>query len=125
MDVFEAFPNAIVSGVWEIGTVLRGTETGTKFASWGMVGVIVDEQVDGQLDTSPNAEGLTVDTLLYALPSGLPKVSIATFVGGYYWHNTETGTYYEIVEVGVGKDQEAGEIQHLEFKLAPTGVSNG
>lgn len=125
MDVFEAFPSAIISEVWEIGTVLRGTESGTKFSSLGFVDVIVDEQVDGALDTSPSAEGVSTDTLLYALPENLPKVTTAAFVGGYYWHDTETDTYYEIVEVGVGKNQESGKVEHMEFKLKPTGVNHG
>lgn len=125
MDVFDAFPNAIISKIWEIGIVLRGTEVGTKFQAVGFVDVIVDEEVNGSLGTSPNAEGVSDDTLIYARPTDLPKVPIASFVGGYYWHNTETDTFYEIVQVGVGKNQEKGIVEHLEFKVQPTGVVSG
>lgn len=125
MDVFKAFPNAIEHNLWELGTVLRGTENGTKFQSVGFIDVIIDEQVDGELDTSPNAEGVSVNTLLYVRPADLPPANTAAFVGEYYWHNTETDTFYEITEVGVGKNQENGLVEHYEFLLKPTGVSYG
>ena len=114
-----------MTGVQTCALPIWGTESGTKFSSLGFVDVIVDEQVDGALDTSPSAEGVSTDTLLYALPESLPKVAAAAFVGGYYWHDTETDTYYEIVEVGVGKNQESGKVEHMEFKLKPTGVKHG
>ena len=43
ISIFDAFPNAIISGVWEIGTCQHGTLVGNTFTKIADLNVIVDE----------------------------------------------------------------------------------
>lgn len=125
-SVFEAFPNAIESGVWQLGHLKHSTEVGKRFeAVSGQFDVIVDEISQARTATSPSAEAILEDTLLYAKAEQLPTLNSAALTGGYLWYNSQTETYYAITEVGIGKNQQTGAIEHLEFKLRPTGVVNG
>lgn len=124
MTVFDAFPNAIIRNIWEMGKVQRGTLEGVKFKPVGFIDVIVDEGANGNLDTSPSAEGIASDTLVYARPEQVGCANIAKFVGGYYLHNAKTDTYYQIIDAAIAKNQHKGVIEHIEFKLRPTGVAN-
>lgn len=121
--VFEAFPNAIISNDWELGEIVENTEVGKIFSSKGLKQVIVDEGNLGNLNTSPSAESLTSDTLIYAMPSEMPGLNIAKYVSSYYWHQKSSDQYFEIVEVGIGKNQEQGVIEHFEFRVQPTGIA--
>lgn len=126
MDVFSAFPKAILSGVWELGSIQHDTAVGERFvALLGPFEVIVDEVIQTSLNTAPDAEAILNDTLLYARPEQMPTTNPASLGAGYLWHNLETGQYHEITEVGVGKNQETGVIEHIEFKLRPTGAPDG
>lgn len=123
MDVFEAFPKAIISGLWEIGTIARGTEIGKVFTPVAMCDVIVEEGVYDVTDRSPSAEYQDSDTLLYAMPGQMPTLDTAVLANGYVWHNTGNDLYYEIRECSQGKNQATGEVEHIEFLLRPTEVA--
>lgn len=123
MTVFEAFPNAIIRGVWELGRVKRGTVEGVKFVADKKLDVIVDEEASGRLDTTTSAETIGMNTLIYAMPSQLKSANMAKFIGGYYFRNKKTDTYYEIIDAGIGKNQHAGIIEHVEFLIRPTEIA--
>lgn len=117
MNVFEAFPNAIISNKWQLGIVQKATEVGDKYTPVGYVDVIIDEVASGNLDKSPDADSLDVDTLIYCRPEQLPGLNISRFISVYYFYDTENEQYYEIRHVGVGKNQHSGQIEHVEFQL--------
>lgn len=123
-DVFSAFPNAIVSSVWQIGQVQRGTEIGTTFEVVADLDVIVDEETDGDTMTSPSAEGLTTGTLLYCRPNQLPTLDTSVLIASYMVLNSDNEQYYAIEQAGVGKNQEAGVIEHVELRIRPTEVAD-
>lgn len=122
-SVFKAFPKAIVSDDWELGEIVENTEVGKIFVSKGMKSVIVDEADYGSLDNAPSADGVTSDTLIYAMPSEMPGLNIARYIARYYWHQKSSDQYYEITEVGVGKNQSSGVIEHIEFRVKPTEIA--
>lgn len=124
MDIFTALPSAIVTN-WELGQVKRATDVGKVFTGLGNIGVIVDEVASDGIDQSPNADYLNTDTLLFVRPQDVPTVATGALIADYLWHDTDTDQYYEITEVGVGKNQETGVIEHLEFRIQPTGVFDG
>lgn len=117
MTVFDVFPNAIISNVWELGELRRATEVGDRFEPLRFVDVILDDVVSGDLDQSPNADGLNISTMIYAKPEQLPSLDTARYISSYCFHNTESDCYYEIRQVGVGKNQQTGRIEHFEFQL--------
>lgn len=125
MDVFEAFPEGIISGVWEIGKVKRATTVGKMFKSEAVCDVIVDEGTYVATDRSPSYDYEESNTLLYAKTAELPTTVSAVLTNEYLWHNLETDLYYEIREASLGKNQEDAEIEHMEFLLRPTEVVNG
>lgn len=122
MDVFSCFPNALISGLWELGQVQRGTTRGKVFSNPIPCDVIVDEGTYAVTDCSPSAEYEDSDTLIYANPTQMPTLNTAELSAGYLWHNTGTKQYYEIREASLGKNQESGEVEHIEFLLRPTKV---
>lgn len=122
MDIFSSFPNAIVSGVWELGQIERGTTRGKVFSNPTLCDVVVDEGTYAVTDRSPSAEYEDSDTLIYAMPAQMPNLSTAALASGYVWHNLETDLFYEIREASLGKNQETGEVEHIEFILRPTKV---
>lgn len=125
MDVFSVFPNAVVSNVWEIGEMTRDTEIGKVFTTDPtMCDVIIDEEEQAFLDTSPEAEYRESNTLLYAKPDQLPTLEVGTLQGSYVWHNAKTDAFYEIRRCGIGKNQETGTIEHVEFELHQTELDN-
>lgn len=121
--VFEAFPSAIISDDWKLGYVEESTDVGKIFVDKGFVSVIVDEVAEGLLNNSPNADGIDSDTLIYALPSELPGLNVSRYIASYYWYQVSSGQYYEIIEVGLGKNQEKGAIEHIEFRVRPVEVA--
>lgn len=122
-NVFEAFPKAIISNDWELGEVKNNTDVGKIFSSYGVKSVIVDEGALGNLNDSPSAENIESDTLIYAMPSEMPGLNISRYISSYYWHRISDDQYYEIIEVGVGKNQSRGVIEHIEFRIRPTEVA--
>ena len=122
MDVFQAFPKAIVA--WYIGEV--------KYSSVrGNVGIIgtgqqldVIEDIGGNTDPnqSPNSQGIASDRLLYVRPGQLPTLDPAALMEKYGMSDINQHLY-TIVDVGIGKNQETGIIEHVELKVKP--ISSG
>lgn len=117
LSVFEAFPNAIISGVWEIGTCKRGSVVGNVFAKTADIDVIIDEGNSSTVNKIP--ETIKSDLLVYVKPLNIPTNKL---VAGYMLHDRENDYFYEIVDAGVGKNQHTGVIEHVELKLVQTEV---
>lgn len=122
--VFEAFPNAIISGVWQIGQ-FGATMVGNVFRKERCIDVIVDEGSNTQIDNAPNAQQLASDTLLYARPEQMPVCSTKALVGDYMLYNSQEDSYYSIVDASIGKNQETGVVEHIELKVRETVVADG
>ena len=121
-SIFKAFPNAIVSGVWEIGQCQHGTLVGNQFVKISSIDVVVDEGFSSSISTTP--ETLRSNMLIYAMPCQMPSLNANTLVSGYMIHNTVDNTYFEIVDAGIGKNQHTGNIEHVELLLVQTEVTN-
>lgn len=122
ISIFDAFPNAIVSNVWQLGTCQHGTVVGVEFNLISDIDVVVDEGSSSQVTTSP--EALNSDILLYAHPNQLPTLNTAQLVSGYMVYNTAEDQYYEIVDAGIGKNQHTGQIEHVELRLLRTEIAD-
>lgn len=122
-SIFDAFPNAIISGVWEIGTCQHGTLVGNTYNKLADLNVIVDEGSSSSINTTP--ETLASDYLIYAMPCQVLNIHTDELVSNYMLHNNQTGAYYEIVDAGIGKNQHTGNIEHLELRVVRTEITNG
>lgn len=122
-SIFDAFPNAIISGVWEIGTCQHGTLVGNTYNKLADLNVIVDEGSSSSINTTP--ETLASDYLIYAMPCQVLNIHTDELVSNYMLHNNQTGAYYEIVDAGIGKNQHTGDIEHLELRVVRTEITNG
>lgn len=119
-SIFEAFPNAIVSGVWQIGICQHGTIVGNQFTGIEYLDVVVDEGSSSDVNTTP--EALRSDLLIYAYPCQMPTLATNALVSGYMLYNAEENKYYEIVDAGIGKNQHTGAVEHVELKVVQTEV---
>ena len=120
MTVFDAFPNAIIE--CEIAEVNYSTITGNQTADkWQTIHVIIDEGSASDANQSPNSAGLASDTLLYAKPSELPTTDTSQLVANYAIRN-KAGQTFEIVDAGIGMNQEIGKIEHVELKVKQTEI---
>lgn len=115
LSIFDAFPRAIVSGVWELGTLKTGTVVGNTYEKVADLDVIVDEGSNTKPSDVPQNAGSNI--LLYAKPEQLPTTNTAALVASYGVKNVETGLVYAINDAGLGKNQETGEIEHVELML--------
>lgn len=122
MDVFSAFPNAIISGLWEIGEMQRSTEVGMYYKKLNYIDVIIAEESLGGENQSPNADAISFGSLLYVRPSEMPTVNSSALIAGYLVKDGDTGQYYQITSVGIGKNQENGSIEHIELGIEPTEI---
>lgn len=126
LSIFKAFSNAIISGVWQIGTSQRGTVTGSIFTKVADLDVVLDEGAAVNLTSTP--ETLTSnrfsDLLVYVKPEQMPTIRANKLVSGYMLYDSSEGDYYEIIDVGVGKNQHTGLIEHLELRVVQTEVSD-
>lgn len=125
MDVFSAFPSAVVSGVYSIGEYQRGSVEGNQFINYGDLDVIIDEGDAGRIGIAPNAEALEADLLLYVKPSQLPTTNARALTAGYMIYDNERDDYFAIIDASIGKNQEIGELEHIELLLRQTEVANG
>lgn len=125
MDVFEAFPGAVVSGRYSIGSYQRGTLEGNQHVKYGDLDVIVDESDMGDIGMAPNAETLDADLLLYCRPEQLPTTNVRALTAGYMIYDAEYEDYFAVINAGIGKNQENGSIEHIELLLRQTEVVNG
>ena len=123
LSIFDAFPNAIISGVWEIGLCQHGTVVGNQFTPYNYIDVIIDDGANASVNSTP--ETLRSDMLVYAYPCQMPAVSPNKLVSAYMLHNMVEDTYFEIVDAGVGKNQHTGQIEHIELKVVQTEVVDG
>lgn len=121
-SIFDAFPNAIISGVWEIGKCQHGTVVGNQFIKSGDLDVVVDEGANSNISSTP--ETLKSDLLVYVIPCQLPTLQTNKLVSAYMLHNKQEDAYYEIIDAGIGKNQHTGQIEHIELKLVQTEVVN-
>lgn len=130
-SIFDAFPSAIVHGVWQIGTCKHGSIVGNQFTSLRTIDVIVDEGYNADINSTP--EGLGSDMLIYVKPCQMPKEVNELFmtsqvviplVANYMLYNSATDTYYMITDAGVGKNQHTGAIEHIELKVTQTEIAD-
>lgn len=117
MTVFEAFPNAIETG-WKIGTMAYGTIKGNILTDTADLGVIVDEISSAETATA-NMAAIDADTLLYARPEQLPTTDTAELIAGYAISDPN-GKIYAIIDAGTGKNQDNGQIEHIELTVRQT-----
>lgn len=125
MNVFEAFPNGIVSNQYELGQVQYATAEGTLYSNGKLCDVIVEEEANAEFDRTPSANPEYTDMLIYARPKQMPTLVAAQLTNGYMWHDVLNNFYYEIISASLGKNQETGQIEHVEFKVRQTEVANG
>ena len=123
ISIFEAFPNAIVSGVWEIGQCKHGTIIGNQFVPYGPIDVVVDEGFSSNIVSTP--ETIISDMLIYCYPNQMPSLSANALVSEYMIHNVVDDTYFMITDAGMGKNQHTGNLEHVELRLVQTEVANG
>ena len=122
MDVFEAFPNAIISNQWALVEVQKATEVGTEVVSSNLCDVIVDEGSYASPNRTPDANYEESNILLYARASDMPILSTPALHNGYMWHDTVNNYWYDIEEATLGKNQETGFVEHVEFVLRQTEI---
>lgn len=122
MDVFSAFPNAIVSGVWQISQYQRGSLVGSVWDAdeATSLDVIIDEGDNSNINAGSNAEPLEADLLLYAIPDQLPTTNPRALASGYLLYDSENEDYFAIIRADIGKNQDTGEIEHIELFLRQT-----
>ncbi len=127
VDVFSAFPRAVVSGVWQIAPYQRGTLIGSVFDTTKAINldVIIDEGDDTNINSGSNAQPIDADLLLYVKPEQLPTTNPRALVAGYLVYDSENDDYFAIVKASIGKNQETGQIEHLEILLKQTDVVGG
>lgn len=123
ISIFDAFPHAIISGVWSIGTCQRGTIVGNQFTKVSDIDVIIDEGSNSGVNTTP--ESLTSDLLVYVMPQQLPTIRTNKLVSDYMLYDSSEDDYYIIVDAGIGKNQETGYVEHVELKLVQTEIADG
>ena len=123
LSIFDVFPKAVISGVWQIGTCQHGTLVGNVFAKTGDIDAIIDEGNNSSVNT--DIETLKSDMLIYCKPSQLPTLDTNALVSGYMLYNSASDSYYTIVDAGIGKNQENGNVEHVELKVVMTEVADG
>lgn len=122
ISIFDVFSNAIISGVWQIGTCQHGTLVGNVFTKEAELDVVIDEGNASVVDTTP--EELKSDLLVYVKPEQMPTIRTNKLVSSYMLYDSENDDYYEIIDAGVGKNQHTGNIEHLELKVVQTEVAD-
>lgn len=122
MDVFSAFPSAVVSGRFFIGSYQRGTVEGNQFINEGALDVIIDEGDASDIGSAPNAETIIANLLLYVKPEQLPTTNPRALTSGYLIYDAEYNDYFAIIDASIGKNQERGKTEHIELLLRQTEV---
>lgn len=120
-NVFDLFPAAIEYG-WKFGKVKRGTVVGTVFKVEGLFSPIVSDGNKAEFHKTPDADGISYDLLLYVQSTELPTSEIGTLVASYMV-SAPNGKTYEITEALPGRNQETGELEHMELMLNLTSVN--
>jgi hypothetical protein len=122
VDVFKAFPEAVIKNVWQIGQYQKGSLVGAVWASDGAfnIDVIVDEGNNTTINYAPNSEPLTADLLLYVRPEQLPTTKTNALVSGYLVYDSVNKEFYDVIKADVGKNQNNGSVEHVEMYLRQT-----
>lgn len=123
MTVFDAFPNAIEQG-WQIAQVTYSSITGNTVTNGTDIDVIIDEGSSSDANQAPNAAGLYADTLIYTKPDQMPTTDTSALVAGYVLIDPNERTW-EIIDAGQGKNQDNGQIEHIELKIRQIGANDG
>jgi hypothetical protein len=123
MTVFDAFPNAIEQG-WQIAQVAYSSITGNTVTTGTDIDVIIDEGSSSDANQAPNAAGLFADTLVYTKPDQMPTTDTSALVAGYVLIDPNERTW-EIIDAGQGKNQDNGQIEHIELKIRQIGANDG
>lgn len=123
MTVFDAFPNAIEQG-WQIAQVTYSSITGNTVTNGTDIDVIIDEGSSSDANQAPNAAGLYADTLVYTKPDQMPTTDTSALVAGYVLIDPNERTW-EIIDAGQGKNQDNGQIEHIELKIRQIGANDG
>lgn len=120
--VFQAFPNAVESDIWQIGQMEFSTVTGNALDddSLTYIDVIEDEANNSEPNNSPSYANTYSDTLLYVKPGQMPTTDTAELIASYVVKNTATDKLYAIIDAGIGKNQENGTIEHIELRIRQT-----
>lgn len=126
MTVFDAFPNAIESD-WQIVPMAYSTIAGNALdmTNASNIDIIIDEGSTSDANQSPNSAELRSDTLIYVKPSQLTTIDTSALVAGYAIRNKTNGKVFEIVDAGLGKNQETGIVEHVEMKIRQTSEISG
>lgn len=124
MTVFDAFPNAIVQ--LKIAQIAYSSITGNDIdlENAETIDAIIDEGSSSDANQAPNAAGLYADTLVYTRPEQLPTTDTSALVSDYAIIDSQDRTW-EIIDAGVGKNQDSGQIEHIELKIRQVGANNG
>lgn len=131
ISIFDAFPNAIISGIWQLGTCQHGTIIGNQFQKVADIDVIIDEGYNSTIESTP--ENLGSDLLIYVKPCQMPKEInqlfmtsqvVVQLVTNYMLYNSADNAYYMITDAGIGKNQHTGNIEHIELKVVRTEVAD-
>lgn len=132
LSIFDAFPEAIITGVWQLGTCQHGTVVGNEFQKVADIQVIIDEGYNSTINNTPETVGS--DLLIYVNPRQMPKQvndlfmtsqMVVQLVANYMLYNSADNAYYTITDAGVGKNQHTGALEHIELKVVRTEVVNG
>lgn len=123
MTVFDAFPNAIVQ--LKIAQVAYSSVTGNDIdlENAETIDAIIDEGSSSDANQAPNAAGLYADTLIYTRPEELPTTDTSALVSDYAIVDSK-GRTWEIIDAGAGKNQDNGQIEHIELKIRQIGANN-
>ena len=120
MTVFEAFPNGLEA--WKISKVNYSTMTGNmEVGTPATINVIADEINSTEIRTGASASPLDSDTLLYVQPAELPTTDIAKLIANYGIQDP-AGRTYKIMDAAKGKNQETGELEHIELIVRQDGT---
>lgn len=120
-SIFKAFPSAIIYNQWQIGSCQHGSIIGNVFVKIADLDVIIDEGSNSTVNST--IEALKSDMLVYAKPEQLPTIRTNELVSGYMLYDSIEDKYYEIIDAGLGKNQEVGIIEHVELKVVQTEVT--
>lgn len=123
LSIFDVFQNAVITGVWQIGTCQHGTLIGNVFTKTADIDVVIDEGNSSSIDT--DIETLKSDMLVYCKPEQMPTLNTNVLVAGYMLYNSVDDEYYMIIDAGIGKNQHTGNVEHVELKIVQTEVTDG
>ena len=112
--VFDSFPFAIEE--IELVKFTYSTITGNRYEKVGPIEAIIDEGNATALhNQSPNAASVDSDTLLYVRPEQMPTLDCEALSAEY--GVVLNNKIYSIEDAALGKNQDAGYIEHIELKI--------